>query len=130
MNTPVSHCPVPLEQQPLHEYQSLQESCFFRWATFEDQAFLNQGFYLSAFFGLLATPFAATSFALPESLGQFACTLGIVITGMMLILMVRLYLGWSYVCDRSYAKKSSTKKPAGMTANIGLSRPQIWPEND
>ena len=29
----VSVCPVPLEQQPVNEYQQLQDSWFYSWAT-------------------------------------------------------------------------------------------------
>lgn len=105
MNTPVSHCPVPIEQQPLHEYQSLKESCFFRWATLEDQAYLKQGLRLGSVAGLLATPFAATSFSLTDALSQFVLTLGVASTGILLLLVLRLYLGWSYVCDRLLREK-------------------------
>jgi len=31
----VSFCPVPTEQQPIHEYQELKDSWFFRWAKLE-----------------------------------------------------------------------------------------------
>ena len=105
MNAPVSNCPVPIDQQPLQEYQSLQESCFFRWATLEGQAYLKQGFSLGSFVGLLAAPFAATSFSLTDSLSQFTLTLAIASTGVLLMLVVRLYLGWSYVCDRLLREK-------------------------
>lgn len=105
MNVPAPHCPVPVEQQPLQEYQSLQESCFFRWATLEDQAYLKQGLSLGSIFGLLAAPFVATSFSLTESWSQLVLTLGVVVTGILLLLVVRLYLGWSYVCDRLLREK-------------------------
>ncbi|WP_299493585.1 CGLD27 family protein [Acaryochloris sp. IP29b_bin.137] len=105
MNVPVSNCPVPLEQQPLNEYQSLKESCFFRWATLEDAAYLNKGFRLGSITSLIAAPFAATSFSLTESLSQFCLTLCVVATGMLLLLVLRLYLGWSYVCDRLLKEK-------------------------
>lgn len=105
MNTPVSNCPVPLEQQPLNEYQSLQESCFFRWATFEDSAYLNRGFQLGSIASLIAAPFAASSFSVAESLSQFVLTLTVVATGLLILLVLRLYLGWSYVCDRLLREK-------------------------
>lgn len=100
MNAPVSNCPVPLEQQPLNEYQSLKESCFFRWATLEDSAYLNKGVRLGSIASLMAAPFAASSFSLTESLSQFVLTLTVAATGMLVLLVLRLYLGWSYVCDR------------------------------
>lgn len=105
MNVPAPDCPVPVEQQPLQEYQSLQESCFFRWATLEDQAYLKQGLGLGSIFGLLAAPFAATSFSLTESWSQLMLTLGGAVTGILLLLVLRLYLGWSYVCDRLLREK-------------------------
>ncbi|WP_299404612.1 CGLD27 family protein [Acaryochloris sp. IP29b_bin.148] len=105
MNAPVPNCPVPLEQQPLNEYQSLQESCFFRWATLEDAAYLNRGVRLGSLASLVAAPFAATSFSLTEAFSQFVLTLTVVATGILLLLIVRLYLGWSYVCDRLLREK-------------------------
>jgi hypothetical protein len=100
MDTPVSHCPVPIEQQPLHEYQSLQESCFFRWATLDDPAYLRRGLVLASIAGLMAIPLATTSFTLTESLSHCLLILAVAATGTLLLLVLRLYLGWSYVCDR------------------------------
>ncbi len=105
MNTPVSNCPVPIEQQPLNEYQSLLDSCFFKWATFKDEAYLKQGLRLGSIVGLIAAPFAASSFSLPEALSPFMLTMAVTMTGGLLLLVLRLYLGWSYVCDRLLREK-------------------------
>lgn len=54
---------------------------------------------------MIASPFAASSFSLAESLGQFVLTISVVATGLLVLLVLRLYLGWSYVCDRLLREK-------------------------
>ena len=104
MGVSTSGCPVPLEQQPMNEYRSLQESCFFGWATRDLKTYLTRMALLWSGGGLIALPIARESFGLEESLGK--CLLGTAAgatLGLVLIL-VRLYLGWSYVCDRLLSK--------------------------
>lgn len=95
-----STCPVPPEQLPLNEYQELKESWFFRWATLEPSRYMAKLVWIGIWSWAIAAPIAAASFPLQKYFGQF---LVVSIAGAMLLLflvLLRLYLGWTYVSSR------------------------------
>lgn len=100
MKSPASICPVPSEQQPLNEYQSLKESWIFQWVTLDLRRYSTKLLWVWGWSWLIAGPIAAASFAPQKHLGQFflcgAAGAGIFVS----LLVLRLYLGWSYVRDR------------------------------
>jgi hypothetical protein len=97
-STPV--CPVPVEQQPLNEYQELQESWFFKWATLNWVGYLKPILILWAVGLVLAAPVANVSFHMNRYPVQFALSAAAGALIIPALALVRLYLGWSYVCDR------------------------------
>ncbi len=100
MESQVSACPVPTEQQPLNEYQQLKESWFFRWAILEKPEYVKKLAWVWSLSWLIAGPLSAASFAPGKYLGKFIlCSAAGASVGVLLAL-VRLYLGWSYVRSR------------------------------
>ena len=100
MESQVSVCPVPTEQQPINEYQELKESWFFSWVTLDMGDYLKKLGWLWGWSWLLAGPLSAASFAPGKYAGQFVlCGAAIASIGVVLALL-RLYLGWSYVRSR------------------------------
>lgn len=100
MNSSAPVCPVPAEQQPINEYQELKESWFFRWATLELRGYLKPIVILWGLSWLVVAPVAAVSFPPGKYFIQF-CLSGA--AGAMVIpvlALIRLYLGWVYVCNR------------------------------
>jgi hypothetical protein len=100
MESSVSVCPVPAEQQPLNEYEELKASGFFRSATLELRQYTTKLLWIWGWSWLIAGPLAAASFS-PEKYtakfvlcGATAASIGVILA------VVRLYLGWSYVRDR------------------------------
>jgi hypothetical protein len=93
-------CPVPEEQQPLRQYQELQESIFFRWGTLPLQQFLwtNVKIWLGCW--LITAPIAAVSYNPHRYLGQFLVWAGVGATLLLVLPLLRLYLGWLYVKNR------------------------------
>ncbi len=100
MESPVSVCPVPHEQQPLNEYEELKESWFFSYCTLHWREYFTKIAWLWGISWLVAGPVAAASFAPHKYPARFvlsgAAGAGIGVT----LALVRLYLGWSYVRDR------------------------------
>jgi hypothetical protein len=96
----VDFCPVPREQQPIYEYEQLKDSWLFQWGTLELTEYSKKIAWVG-FWGLvIATPIANASFALTHHPLKFiissicgACLLGSLV-------LLRIYLGWSYVGDR------------------------------
>lgn len=96
----VSICPVPTEQQPINEYQELQESWFFRWGTLDLPNYIKKLVWVWGVSWMVAGPWASASFAPTRYTVQFLLC-GAAGAGVFLALtLLRLYLGWSYVRDR------------------------------
>lgn len=95
-----SACPVPSEQLPLNEYQDLQESWFFRWATLENPRYLTKLAWITIWSWAIAAPIAAASFPLAKYFSQFLLisTAGAIL--LLFLVLLRLYLGWAYVSSR------------------------------
>lgn len=100
MESSVSVCPVPVEQQPINEYQELQDSWFFRWVTLDLKSYIIKLTWVWGWSWLVAGPLAAASFAPKKYLLHFVLC-GAAGAGIFVALtLLRLYLGWSYVRDR------------------------------
>ncbi|MEN9217274.1 MAG: CGLD27 family protein [Gloeomargarita sp. HHBFW_bins_162] len=93
-------CPVPLEQQPLNEYEALRDSWFYRWPTLNGWDYGRRFILVAGLGAMVALPVAAASFdPLTQPLGfTLAALAGVgVLPGFLLVL---LYLGWRYVRHR------------------------------
>lgn len=100
MESSVSICPVPTEQQPINEFQELQESWFFRWGTLAQGGYMMKLACVWGVSWLIAGPLAAASFAPSRYTVKFLLC-GAAGAGVFLaLILLRLYLGWSYVRDR------------------------------
>jgi hypothetical protein len=100
MNPSAPVCPVPAEQQPLNEYQELKESCFFRWATLGLRSYLTPILILWLLSWLVAAPVAAVSFPVAKYPVQFLLSAAAGAMVVPMLTLVRLYLGWIYICNR------------------------------
>jgi len=100
MESSVSVCPVPAEQQPLNEYEELKSSGFFRTGTLDQHEYIKKLAWIWGLSWLISGPVAAASFAPGKYTAQFIlCGVAGASVGVILA-VVRLYLGWSYVRDR------------------------------
>ncbi len=139
MKLPVSVCPVPIEQQPLNEYQELKGSWFFGWTTLDLRRYIMKLVWVWAWSWVVAGPVAAASFAPQKYLVKFMLC-GAAGAGVFLALtVVRLYLGWWYVRDRLlretifyeesgwYDGQTWTKPPEVLTRDRLLVSYQVQP---
>jgi hypothetical protein len=96
----VSGCPVPFEQQPLNEYKELSNSWFFHWATLELSEYIKKLIWIWIWSWAIAGPVAAASFLPAKHLVQFLL-MGAAGSSLFLsLVLLRLYLGWSYIRSR------------------------------
>lgn len=93
-------CPVPTEQQPTHEYKQLQESWLFNWVTFDRNKYIRKLIWVWVWGWLLAGPITAASFSPQIAPLKFLLWGSIGASVLVLLMLSRLYLGWSYVRDR------------------------------
>ncbi|XVF89099.1 hypothetical protein PTKIN_Ptkin19aG0103600 [Pterospermum kingtungense] len=99
---PETECPVPLEQQPINEYQSLSTSFPFNWASEDFVEYCSRLFVTGASFALfVGLPVAWFGSVGPKSepvkLVLAAASSGILV---VTIAVLRMYLGWAYVGNR------------------------------
>ncbi|MEC4812513.1 MAG: CGLD27 family protein [Scytonema sp. PMC 1069.18] len=96
----VSNCPVPTEQQPLNEYEELKTSWLFRDCTLNWRDFITKIALIWSLWLFVAAPVAAASFTPHKHTAEFIlCSAAGASIGVVLVL-VRMYLGWSYIRDR------------------------------
>ncbi|KAG0462437.1 hypothetical protein HPP92_020913 [Vanilla planifolia] len=92
---------VPFEQRPVNEYSSLKNSILYSWGELDPTSFfLRLGGLCLVTFAVLGAPIAAASFSPAKDPLRFALSAG---TGTLLLaslVVLRIYLGWSYVGDR------------------------------
>lgn len=98
--SPVSVSPVPTEQQPLNEYEQLKDSCFFRWGTLSTFGYVRKLAWLWLWGWLVSGPIAAASFPPQKYSLQFALAGAGGSLFLLALVILRIYLGWSYVRDR------------------------------
>lgn len=98
----VSFCPVPEEQQPLNEYEQLKESWLFNWAVQNPWQYARKLTWVWGLGWLIAGPIASTSFPFNKYPLHFALAAAGGALIFVVLLLLRLYSGWSYICDRLY----------------------------
>lgn len=95
-----SCCPVPEEQQPLHEYEQLKQSTLFSWTVLETPAYVRKLMWVWLWGWVISGPISAASFPPTQFPVQFFLTGTAGALLLVVMLLLRLYLGWSYVGDR------------------------------
>ncbi|GAB4232990.1 MAG: CGLD27 family protein [Stanieria sp.] len=101
----VDFCPVPQEQQPIHEYEELKDSWFFCWATLNLVSYGKKLGWVGFWGGMIAAPIAAASFSPVHQLPQFIISTSLGGSLFIILIWLRLYLGWSYISDRLYQER-------------------------
>ncbi|KAK9099263.1 hypothetical protein Syun_026308 [Stephania yunnanensis] len=102
-NNSETECPVPLEQQPVKEYESLSTSFPFSWACADAIEYSSRlaatGASFALFIGLPVACFGGGGAAAATPL---KCGIGAVSSGLFVVTLavLHMYLGWSYVGNR------------------------------
>ncbi|KAM7276571.1 hypothetical protein ACFE04_018437 [Oxalis oulophora] len=103
---PETECPVPLDQQPINEYQSLSTSFPFSWAAGDIVEYCSRlavtGASFALFVGLPVAWFGSVGGAGGGDLESLKRVTAAVLSGVLVVTLavVRMYLGWAYVGNR------------------------------
>ncbi|KAF4351390.1 uncharacterized protein ycf36 [Cannabis sativa] len=97
-----TNCPVPLDQQPINEYQTLSTSFPFSWASGDFVEYCSRLAVTGASFALLIGLPVAWSGAVGPNSEPVKRLLCVVSSGLIVVTLavVRMYLGWAYVGNR------------------------------
>ncbi|XP_010559007.1 PREDICTED: uncharacterized protein ycf36 [Tarenaya hassleriana] len=98
---PSSEIEVPSEQRPVNEYSSLKDGILYSWGELgPSQFFLRLGGLWLVTFTVLGVPIAAASFNPSREPLRFILAAGTGTLFLVSLIVLRIYLGWSYVGDR------------------------------
>lgn len=121
----VSVCPVPTEQQPINQYQELQDSWFFSWVKLELGDYISKLAWVWGWSWFIAGPLAAASFAPKKCLVQFLLCSAAGAGVFLVLTLLRLYLGWSYVRDRLLQEKIFYEESGWYDGQTWMKPPEI-----
>ncbi|CAN1284390.1 Protein CONSERVED IN THE GREEN LINEAGE AND DIATOMS 27, chloroplastic [Linum perenne] len=98
---PDSEIGIPFEQRPVNEYSDLKDSTLYSWAELGTGPFLLRigGLWLGAL-TVLGVPISAASFDPSKDPLRFTLAAGTGTLFLVSLIVLRIYLGWSYVGDR------------------------------
>ncbi|KAF8089674.1 hypothetical protein N665_0499s0002 [Sinapis alba] len=98
---PSSEIQVPSDQRPVNEYSALKEGTLYSWGELSPtQFFLRLGGLWLVTFTVLGVPIAAASFNPSREPLRFVIAAGTGTLFLVSLIVLRIYLGWSYVGDR------------------------------
>jgi Conserved in the green lineage and diatoms 27 len=125
MSTTSSFCPVPKEQQPINEYQELQNSWFFGWVKLEPTKYIRKLIWVGIWSLIITAPLAEASF----SITKFPIQFGICAIGGSLVFVtlaaIRLYLGWIHVNNRLYSESIFYEESGWYDGQTWIKTPEI-----
>ena len=128
MNKYVS-CPVPPEQRPLEEFQQLNDSWFFAWPA-GDQPYLSRSLTISwALMLPLCILIASGSWTLRDDPPRLVAAGAVAALVLPLLLLVRQWLGWTYVMKRLLAEKVDYEE-SGWYDGQTWEKPLSWRSQD
>jgi hypothetical protein len=100
MSTSKELCPVPFDQQPLNEYKHLGKLTIFAWSVMRYQDFFKKLIVLFFTINVSLCILEVLSSSLMKS-PILTMGINVILTTFLLeVILVRLYLGWSYVLKR------------------------------
>mmetsp|Transcript_23102 Transcript_23102/g.47235 ORF Transcript_23102/g.47235 Transcript_23102/m.47235 type:complete len:310 (+) Transcript_23102:72-1001(+) len=92
---------VPETQQPAQELEDLKAAPLFKWAQFDDTAFLQElGKTYAGVFLFISLPISMVTYDIFSAPVQALAAANFGTTAFLCLLLLRLWVGWSYVGDR------------------------------
>ena len=94
-------CPVPFDQQPLNEFYSLKNSCFFSFFGFELNKYIYSVLFIFCTSSVVFAPLIVMNINFSWNiffLDEFFYTILF-----LSVILIRLYLGWSYIVYRLFS---------------------------
>jgi hypothetical protein len=125
MSEPNTFCPVPKEQQPINEYQELQNSWFFSWGKLDLPTYATKLFWIGVWCQFVTAPLAAASFQIDRQPIQF---LLLAVGGSLVFVtlaLARLYVGWNHIRNRLQDEQIFYEESGWYDGQIWQKTPEI-----
>lgn len=116
-------CPVPFDQQPLNEFYALKNSCFFSFPGFKFSTYVYRvgSMFLTSI--LLFAPLILVTIRF--SWDVFVFNESICSIMFLSLILIRLYLGWSYILDRLLSATVFYEESGWYDGQIWIKTPEI-----
>ncbi len=95
-----SSCPVPIEQQPIYEYQTLKSSRFFFWTTESIESYINHVIKLLVINSIIIGTFLSSNNSTDFNHANNIVITSLIVDMLLILFFLRIYLGWEYVYKR------------------------------
>lgn len=122
-------CPVAKEQRPLEEYKQLERSWFFSWPSRGQLTLIRSlgvAWLLTLPLGLVV---ASGSWSLKDHQLRIAAAAFTLSLGLPLLLLLRQWLGWSYVNRRLVSEKVEYEESGWYDGQV-WEKPLAWRQQD
>nr|YP_010338562.1 hypothetical protein MW432_pgp069 [Rhodaphanes brevistipitata]UNJ18512.1 hypothetical protein [Rhodaphanes brevistipitata] len=116
-------CPVPINQQPRNEYNSLRESYFFALTTLDSPKYLVESFKISFFLFIFIALFISSSIDMCHQTIYFLLICLIGSNLILILILLRTYLGWSYISKRLLSATIAYEESGWYDGEIWIKRP-------
>lgn len=117
---------VPFEQRPVNEYSSLKDGVLYSWGDLGPGPFLTRigGLWLVTL-TVLGIPVAAASFDPSREPLRFVLAAGTGTLFLVSLIVLRIYLGWSYVGDRLLAAVIPYEESGWYDGQMWVKPPEV-----
>ncbi|XP_060192581.1 protein CONSERVED IN THE GREEN LINEAGE AND DIATOMS 27, chloroplastic isoform X2 [Lycium barbarum] len=119
---------VPFEQRPVNEYSSLKDETLYSWAELGPGSFfLRLGGLWLVTFTVLGAPVAAASFNPAKDPLRFLLAASTGTLFLVALIVLRIYLGWSYVGDRLLSAVIPYEETGWYDGQMWVKPPEVKP---
>lgn len=116
-------CPVPFDQQPLNEFYELKNSCFFSFFGFKLSKYVYSIVIICLILTCLLTPLILATIRF--SWNVFLITELFCIIFLLSVILIRLYLGWSYIVYRLFSATVFYEESGWYDGQIWIKTPEM-----
>ena len=118
-------CPVPIDQQPINEYENLKNSIFFFWTTEDLSSYLKNILILIILDYIIVGGLSFTNISDGTDLIKHSIFISLIVDAFIILLFIRLYLGWDYIYKRLKKATVSYEESGWYDGQIWIKTPDI-----
>lgn len=118
-------CPVPLDQQPINEYENLKKSMFFFWTTENLSSYIKNISILIILNFVIIGSLSLNNISDITDLVKQSVSVSLIVDSFIILLFIRIYLGWEYVYKRLKKATVSYEESGWYDGQIWIKTPDI-----
>ena len=118
-------CPVPIDQQPIHEYENLKKSLFFFWTTEDLFSYLKKILTLIILNYIIIWGLLSINISDETNMIKHSVFISLIVDCFIILLFSRLYLGWQYIYKRLKKATVSYEESGWYDGQIWIKPPDI-----